>query len=369
MVHALANTSSGSVGVSAGSSAATASRRLASTLSHLSSGNDGAAMAKATPIERITIFGGGLMGAGIAQSAAQYGFKVTLCDVSSKALDNARDIISRSIARVAKRAYPDPHSSSAPEHERKRVEDQRRVLVEGVWGRIKLTTDTEGAVRGSSGAESTDLHSEPTQLVIEAIVEDLQIKRALFQRVDEFAVDGCIFATNTSSLSVADIAEGVRESRRARFGGLHFFNRTPQMKLVEVIRTDQTSEETFQALLDVCARMKKKAVKCKDTPGFIVNRLLVPYMAEADIDIAMKLGAAMGPIELTDFVGLDTTKHILDGWREKLKAAQSSVENTETQKTANLPAALVEPSPMLEKLVKEGKLGHKTGEGFLKHRK
>jgi len=323
------------------------------------------------------------MGAGIAQAAAQHGFKVTLCDVSPAALDNAREIISRSIARVAKRAHPDPASSSAPEHERKRVEDERRVLVEGVWGQIKLTTDAEGAVRGSSGSESTDLHSEPTQLVIEAIIEDLQTKRALFQRVDEFAADGCIFATNTSSLSVKDIAEGIRESRRSRFGGLHFFNPVPQMQLVEVIRTDQTSEETFQALLNVCARMQKKAVKCKDTPGFIVNRLLVPYMVEAvrllergdataeDIDIAMKLGAGhpMGPIELTDFVGLDTTKHIIDGWREKLKNDANQSNADDPQAAGNLPAALVEPSPMLEKLVAEGKLGHKTGEGFLKHRK
>lgn len=96
------------------------------------------------------------------------------------------------------------------------MEDERRVLVEGVWGRIKLTTDAKGAVAGSSDSESADLHSEPAQLVIEAIVEDLRTKRALFQRVDEVAADGCIFATNTSSLSVEDIAEGVRESRRSR---------------------------------------------------------------------------------------------------------------------------------------------------------
>jgi len=150
-----------------------------------------------------------------------------------------------------------------------------------------------------------------------------------------------------------------------------FFNPVPQMKLVEVIRTEETTDETYDSLLDVCKRMEKKAVSCKDTPGFIVNRLLVPYMFEAvrmlerreataeDIDAAMKLGAGypMGPFELLDFVGLDTCQHIMSGWRAKVESGE--------EKT--LSPDLVAPSKLLEEKVKEGKLGRKTGEGFYKY--
>jgi len=143
------------------------------------------------------------------------------------------------------------------------------------------------------------------------------------------------------------------------------------MKLVEVIRTPETSEEAFQTLLDVCKQMGKRAVSCQDTPGFIVNRLLVPYMFEAvrmlergdataeDIDAAMKLGAGypMGPFELLDFVGLDTAQNIMEGWREKVESGE--------EKT--LSSDLVAPSSMLAQKVAEGKLGRKSGEGFYKY--
>ncbi|MEQ2243206.1 hypothetical protein ILYODFUR_004721, partial [Ilyodon furcidens] len=172
-----------------------------------------------------------------------------------------------------------------------------------------------------------------------------------------------IFASNTSSLPITDIASST--SRQDRFGGLHFFNPVSMMKLVEVIATSATSQETFDSLLSFSKALGKTPVSCKDTPGFIVNRLLVPYMIEAlrlherghgskeDIDIAMKLGAGypMGPFELSDYVGLDTLKFIIDGWNEK------DPDNP-----------LFTPSELLNKLVADGKLGKKTGEGFYKYK-
>lgn len=284
----------------------------------------------------MTCFGAGLMGAGIAQVAAQNGFRVTLCDVTPQALENGVKIIKTSLARIAKKAHPD-----SPE--------QQKSFIDGVMAAISTTTDAEAAVKEAD-------------LAVEAIVENLEVKRKLFASLDSYAPKDCIFATNTSSLSVSEIAESTSSARRAAFGGLHFFNPVPQMKLVEVIRTSNTSDATNAALLDVCKRMKKTSVGCKDTPGFIVNRLLVPYMLEAvrmlergdataeDIDTAMKLGAGypMGPIQLTDFVGLDTCQHIMDGWREK----------------GALSPELVKPIKTLEDKVKEGKLGRKSGEGF-----
>jgi 3-hydroxyacyl-CoA dehydrogenase len=172
-----------------------------------------------------------------------------------------------------------------------------------------------------------------------------------------------IFASNTSSLSIGAIAESTPQ-RLDRFGGLHFFNPVPVMKLLEVVRIPQTSDETFNAMLEWGKAMGKTTVSCKDTPGFIVNRLLVPNLMESirmvergdatpeDVDTSMKLGAGypMGPFELADYVGLDTTKFIIDGWSKRFP--------NET---------LFKPSSLLNKLVSDGKLGRKTGEGFYKY--
>lgn len=341
-------------------STATAAARLAQTAGHLTtsssvgtlsenrvrmasttagSSSSATANIEFKEIKNLTCFGAGLMGAGIAQVAAQNGFKVTLCDVTPQALENGIKIIKTSLGRVAKKAHPD-----SPE--------QQTALVEGVVAGITTTTDAQEAVKNAD-------------LVVEAIVENLEVKRKLFASLDGYAPKECIFATNTSSLSVSEVAESTSEARRTTFGGLHFFNPVPQMKLVEVIRTANTSDSTNAALMDVCKRMKKTSVSCKDTPGFIVNRLLVPYMLEAvrmlergdataeDIDTAMKLGAGypMGPIQLTDFVGLDTCQNIMTGWREK----------------EALSPELVKPIKALEEKVKEGKLGRKSGEGFFKY--
>ncbi|KAG8688320.1 hypothetical protein FRC09_012966 [Ceratobasidium sp. 395] len=321
------------------SNSAGGTTRLASTVGSSSSSAAFGANVEFREVKNVTCFGAGLMGAGIAQVAAQNGFKVTLCDVTPQALENGLNIIKTSLGRIVKKSHPE-----SPE--------QQKSLVEGVLSAIATTTDAQAAVKDAD-------------LVVEAIVENLEVKRKLFASLDTYSPKHCIFATNTSSLSVSEIAESTGSARQAAFGGLHFFNPVPQMKLVEVIRTPNTSDSTNAALMDVCKRMKKTSVSCKDTPGFIVNRLLVPYMLEAvrmlergdataeDIDTAMKLGAGypMGPIQLTDFVGLDTCQNIMTGWREKRA----------------LSPELVKPIKVLEDKVKEGKLGRKNGEGFFKY--
>ncbi|GMK56542.1 hypothetical protein CspeluHIS016_0303820 [Cutaneotrichosporon spelunceum] len=292
-------------------------------------------------INTITIFGAGLMGAGIAQVSAQAGLKVILTDVTDKALENGMNIINKSLVRVGKKQQPDD------------IEGYTRKAL----ANITTTTDPEQAVAS-------------TDLVCEAIIESIKVKRDLFAFLDKKAGADTIFASNTSSLGISEIAEGCTEDRKALFGGLHFFNPVPAMKLVEVVRTDKTSDATFQALFDVCKRMGKVPVACNDTPGFIVNRLLVPYLLEAarmidrgdatkeDIDIAMKLGAGypMGPFELLDYIGLDTTQFISDGWVDKAKAGV-------------LPEALVAPTQSIAELVKKGELGRKSGKGFYDYTK
>ncbi|VDO61130.1 unnamed protein product, partial [Onchocerca flexuosa] len=172
-----------------------------------------------------------------------------------------------------------------------------------------------------------------------------------------------LLASNTSSLKLQDVAKNLKN--KSRFGGLHFFNPVPMMKLCEVVRLTETSDDTFNALQTFGKAVGKTTVACKDVPGFIVNRLLVPYLIEAirmaergdasprDIDTAMKLGAnyPMGPFELLDYVGLDTTKFILDGWHESYPYEKQ-----------------FDPSPMLNKLVAEGKFGKKSGEGFYSYK-
>ncbi|XP_056312543.1 hydroxyacyl-coenzyme A dehydrogenase, mitochondrial [Danio aesculapii] len=288
-------------------------------------------------IKHVTVIGGGLMGAGIAQVAASTGHSVVLVDTSADILNKSAKGIENSLKRVAKKKF-----AEKPE--------DGEVFVQKVLKNISTSTDAVSVVHG-------------TDLVVEAIVENLKVKQDLFGALDKVAPEHTIFASNTSSLPIADIASCT--ARLDRFGGLHFFNPVPMMKLVEVIKTPATSQQTFDALLEFSKALGKHPVSCKDTPGFIVNRLLVPYMLEAvrlharghgskeDIDVAMKLGAGypMGPFELLDYVGLDTSKFIIDGWHAK------DPDNP-----------LFAPSALLNKLVSEGKLGKKTGEGFYKHK-
>jgi len=289
-----------------------------------------------TVIKEVVVIGGGLMGAGIAQVAAQTGHKVTLVDISQQVLDQSNARISESIQRVAKKQFADDAEGAAK-------------FVDSSLGNMHIDTTVDKAI-------------STADLVVEAVVENMALKQKLFAEYDDKAPAKTIFASNTSSLPISEIASSTL--RLDRFGGLHFFNPVPMMKLLEVVRIPETSDETFNAMVAWGKAMKKTTVDCKDTPGFIVNRLLVPLMMEAvrlvergdasakDVDLAMKLGAGhpMGPFQLADFVGLDTTKFIMDGW-----AARFPDET------------LFKESEMLNKLVAEGKFGKKTKEGFYKY--
>jgi len=288
-------------------------------------------------LNHVAIVGSGLMGSGIAQITAQAGYQVTLVDQNDAILAKAVASIKSSLQRSTKKKF-----EKEPEAAKKYISE--------TLSRIAVANAV------NKGAEKADL-------IIEAIVENLKVKHALFTQLDSICPPETIFASNTSSLPITEIAAPC--ARKDKFGGLHFFNPVPVMKLLEVIKTGDTSEATYKTLLEFGQSIGKVTVECKDTPGFIVNRLLVPYIFQAvhmyergdasakDIDVAMKLGAGypMGPLELADYVGLDTCKFIVDGWREKYPEDPAFKE-----------------SQVLSKLVAEGKFGRKTGEGFYKYK-
>ncbi|OMH79856.1 putative 3-hydroxyacyl-CoA dehydrogenase [Zancudomyces culisetae] len=295
-----------------------------------------------SPFEKVTIFGSGLMGSGIAQVSATYNHSVKLVDLNETALEKSQKYIMSSLKRVAKKKFPESTS------------DQVK-FCEGVISKIQFTTKAEEA-------------ASDADLVLEAIVENVEIKRKLVATVDAVAPNSVVFATNTSSLKVGDIFANISEARRPNVGGLHFFNPVPQMKLLEVVKADTTSQETFDKMFNYGLSIGKVCVSCKDTPGFIVNRLLVPYMLEAmrmvergdatakDIDSSMKYGAGypMGPFELADYVGLDTSYFISNGWY-----TNSELKGND----------LVKPPKNLKDLVDAGRFGTKSGAGFYDYTK
>jgi 3-hydroxybutyryl-CoA dehydrogenase len=213
-------------------------------------------------------------------------------------------------------------------------------------------------------SRSVDLNdASDASLVLEAIFEDMSAKRELFEALDAICAPDCLFGSNTSSLSITEMASGLQHEEQ--FLGIHFFNPAPVMKLVEIIRGDATSEETMGVALDLVRSIGKEPVICRESPGFIVNRILIPMINEAvelldrgvasreDIDQAMKLGAnhPMGPLELADFVGIDIVLAIME------------VLYSETGDPK------YRPSLMLKRLVRAGKLGRKSGEGFYQYKK
>jgi 3-hydroxyacyl-CoA dehydrogenase len=288
-------------------------------------------------IKKVGVVGCGLMGHGIVQVAAQGGFEVVALETEQKFLDSGLARIDKSLTKLAERMVKDGKASP----------DQAAANSTLVRSRIK------GSLARKDLADC--------DLVIEAAPENLDLKKQLFAELGKLCKPSTIFASNTSSFPIADMAQA--SGRASRFVGLHFFNPVQLMKLVEVVRTNATADDVFaeaRAFGEACG---KTPIACKDTPGFVVNRLLVPYMVEAmkmlergdasaaDIDTAMKLGCSfpMGPIELTDYVGLDTTLFIVEGW---------------TQRYPNEPAFSV--PRLLRDKVKQGKLGRKSGEGFYK---
>jgi len=286
-------------------------------------------------MSNLSVIGAGSMGSGIAQVSAQSGMKVTLVDLDQKALDRAVRTIDKSLNRVVKKKY------KGKEQEGKLFKDQ-------IMNNITTSTDLECGVSGAD-------------LVIEAIIENLAVKQDMFQKMDNAAKSDCIFASNTSSLGVREIADQVSENRKTQFGGLHFFNPVPMMKLLEVVQVDgMTSDDTFKKLENYGKIIGKTTVKCKDTPGFILNRLLIAYNQESvrmyergdasivDIDTAMKLGCGypMGPFELIDYTGLDIAV---------------DVQAVMLKRTGN---PVFAENPIVNKLAAAGDLGIKSGRGF-----
>jgi len=286
--------------------------------------------------ETIGVVGCGLMGHGIAQvAAAQAGKQVIVVEADRAALDRGIERIAQSLAKLAQKAV-----------EKKQMDEAAaRAFVEAARARITPTGSTAELAR--------------CDLVIEAIVEDLDAKCALWRSLAGVCPPHTVFASNTSSFPIAAMAEA--SGRRDRMLGLHFFNPVQLMQLVEVVRLPETAPDVLDAALAFARACGKEPVVCKDTPGFIVNRLLVPFLVQAllmaergdaskeDIDTAMRLGCGhpMGPITLADYVGLDTTLAILEGWHRRHPEEP----------------AFVIPQSLRDK-VAAGKLGRKTGEGF-----
>ena len=278
---------------------------------------------------KIAVIGAGTMGSGIAQASAGAGHEVNLFDLSEDARQRGMETIKTSLSRLVK---------SEKITEDAKAETLSRLTLVGDIDRLK-----------------------EADIIIEAVFEDVEVKREVWESVDKVAAEDALLATNTSSLSVTELASFV--STPERFCGLHFFNPVPVLPLVEVVRGLQSSDETIQKAKTFVEDIGKTPIVCEDKPGFIVNRLLVPYINDAihalsegvasaeDIDKAMKLGANMpiGPLALADLVGLDIS----------LAAGESLYQAFQDPK--------FRVAPLLRQMVRAGKLGRKSGEGFFEY--
>jgi len=276
-------------------------------------------------IKKVGVLGCGLMGSGIAQVAATAGYDVTVLEQEQKFLDKGFAGIEKSLAKFGEKG-----TIKEP--------------VDTIRGRLKGTTDRNAL--------------KDCDFVIEAIIENVEEKKKMFSALDGIVKKEAIFASNTSSISITEVAAATK--RPERFVGLHFFNPVPLMKLVEVVRTIATSDQAFETAFEFGKSLGKVPVRTSDKTGFIVNRLLVPYLLDAirayeegvgsipDIDNAMKLGCGypMGPFTLLDFVGLDTTYYITHVMFDEFKERRFA------------------SPPLLKRLVMAGWYGRKTGKGF-----
>lgn len=277
-------------------------------------------------IKRIGVLGAGTMGNGIAQVAAQSGHEVVMRDIEQRFIDGGMENIQKNLSKGVKKG---------------RITEEQ---METTLSRIKPTLDT-GDLSGSD-------------LVIEAVIEDAELKKSVFQEAEGLCGGHTIFATNTSSISITDLASAMESPDK--FIGMHFMNPVPLMKLVEVIRGLQTSDETTSVILDLAEKMGKTPVEVNDYPGFISNRLLMPMINEAafclmegvatreSIDTVMKLGMnhPMGPLELADLIGLDVCLFIME-------VLYNDFNDTKYR-----------PCPLLKKMVRAGYLGRKSKRGF-----
>lgn len=279
-------------------------------------------------IKKVGVLGCGLMGSGIAQVAASAGFQTVVREVSDELIKKGFAGIDKSLAKFAEKGT--------------------------------ITTAQQQEIRGRLNGTTTFDDLADCDIIIEAIIENIEEKRSTYKQLDQICKPETIFASNTSSISITEMMTATSAERQRRFVGLHFFNPVPLMKLVEVVRTILTDEEIYEQAIEFGKRLGKTPVRANDTTGFIVNRLLVPYMLDAiraleegvgsivDIDASMKLGLGypMGPFTLGDFVGLDTTYYIAEimfnEFREKRFA----------------------PPPLLKRMVLAGLYGRKSGRGF-----
>jgi 3-hydroxybutyryl-CoA dehydrogenase len=277
-------------------------------------------------IHKVGVVGCGLMGAGIAQTAAAAGFTTVVREVSPEIVEKGLKNIEKNLARLV----------------------EKGTITEAARGEIR------GRLKGTTALEEL----KDCDVVIEAIIEQLPAKRELFGTLDALCPKATIFASNTSSLTITEIATATK--RPDRFVGLHFFNPVPVMKLVEVVRTIATDPAVYEEMVAFGAKLGKTPVRAHDSTGFIVNRLLVPYLLDAiraleegvgsieDIDNSMKLGCGhpMGPLTLLDFVGLDTTFYIANIMFEEFRERRFA------------------SPPLLKRMVLAGWNGRKSGRGF-----
>jgi len=277
-------------------------------------------------MQTVGVLGCGLMGAGIAQVSAAAGFDTVVLEVND-------GVLARGLARIDR-------------------------FLDGGVAKGKMTAEAKAAILGRLRGTTAYADLAACDLVIEAIVENVDAKRQAYAQVEAVVGDQCLIASNTSSLCVTELAASTK--RPDRFGGLHFFNPVPLMKLVEVIRALTTSQATHDTLMAFATALGKEPIAAPDRGGFIVNRLLVPYLLDAvrcledglgtleDIDKGMVLGCGypMGPFTLLDFVGLDTTYFIANILYEEFREARFA------------------PPPLLKRMVLAGQLGKKSGRGF-----
>ncbi|GAA0358018.1 3-hydroxybutyryl-CoA dehydrogenase [Bacillus horti] len=277
-------------------------------------------------MNKVMVIGAGQMGSGIAQVMAQAGLEVLLHDVKEDFVQSGMTKITKNLSRQVEKQKLDPKESEA------------------ILSRLRTTIDLGDA--------------NEVDIVIEAAVENMEIKKNIFARLDDITQEHTILATNTSSLPITEIAAETKKPERVI--GMHFMNPVPVMKLVEVIRGLATSQEVFQAVFDLSKKLNKIPVEVNDFPGFVANRVLMPMINEAiytvyegvtspeEVDQVMKLGMnhPMGPLTLADFIGLDTCLYIMETLQEGFGDDK------------------YRPCPLLRKYVKAGWLGRKTGRGF-----